>query len=212
MSGAQLQTTDSEKDLGIMIDETGKPGLQCAKAAKKGNQVLGQLLRSIQCRDKDTLIQLYKVFVRPHLEYAHCAWSPYLAKDIEVLEKVQKRLVRQIRNVSGTYEEKLAKLGLTTLHDRRIRGDLIETYKMLQGLSQVDHSTWFNIMARSSGPQTRLSSDPLALETNVARLDLRKHFFSVRVPSAWNALPLPIRQSSSLNQFKNAYDELKRTQ
>ena len=68
-SGAQLQTTDSEKDHGIMIDETGKSGLQCAKAAKKGNQVLGQLLRSIHCRDKDTLIQLYKVFVRPHLEY-----------------------------------------------------------------------------------------------------------------------------------------------
>ena len=131
---------------------------------------------------------------------------------IEVLEKVKKWMVRQIRNVSGTYEEKLAKLGLTTLHDRRIRGDLIETYKMLKGLSQVDHSTWFNIMSRSSGPQTRLSSDPLALETKPARLDLRKNFFSVRVPSAWNALPLPIRQSSSLNQFKNAYDQLKRSQ
>ena len=170
------------------------------------------LLRSIQCRDKDTLIQLYKVFVRPLLEYAHCAWSPYLVKDIEVLEKVQKRLVRQIRNVSGTYEEKLSKLGLTTLYDRRIRGDLIETYKMLKGLSQVDHSTWFNIMACTSGPQTRLSSDPLALETQPARLDLRKNFFSVRVPPAWNALPLAIRQSSSLNQFKNQYDQFKMSQ
>ena len=212
MSGSQLQATDSEKDLGIMIEETAKSGLQCATAAKKGNQVLGMLLRSIQCRDKDTLIQLYKVFVRPQLEYAQCAWSPYLVKDIEVLEKVQKRLVRQIRNVSGTYEEKLSKLGLTTLHDRRIRGDLIETYKMLKGLSQVDHNTWFNTMARSSGPQTRLSSDPLALETKPARLDLRKNFFSVRVPPAWNALPLAIRQSSSLNQFKNQYDQFKISQ
>ena len=123
--------------------------------------------------------------------------------------KVQKRMIRQIRNVSGTYEEKLVKLGLTTLQNRRIRGDCIETFKMLKGFSNVDHSTWFNLMSRTSGPQTRLSSDPLALETNLSRLDLRKNFFSNRVPPVWNALPLSVRQSTSLNQFKNAYDRFK---
>ena len=87
MNDMQIQASDSERDLGIIIDETAKSGLQCAKAAKKGNQVLGQLLRSIQCRDKDVIIQLFKVFVRPHLEYAVQAWSPYLAKDIEILER-----------------------------------------------------------------------------------------------------------------------------
>ena len=209
MNGIQIKAVESERDLGIMFDHTAKPSLQCAKAASKANQVLGQLLRSFQCREKDVLVQLYKVFVRPHLEYAIQAWSPYLVKDIEILEKVQKRLVRQIRNVTGTYEEKLAKIGLTTLQERRSRGDCIEAFKMLKGFSRVDHTIWFDMVSRTTGPQTRLSTDPLALDTQPARLDLRKNFFSVRTPPIWNSLPLTLRQSKSVNQFKNEYDQLK---
>ena len=207
MNGIELQAVDSERDLGVILDHTGKPSLQCAKAAQKGNQVLGQLLRSFQCRDKEVLTQLYKVFVRPHLEYAIQAWCPYTVKDIEVLEKVQKRMVRQITSIRGTYEEKLAMIGLTTLQERRVRGDCIETFKMLNGFTRVNHEIWFSIMSRTEGAQTRLSSDPLALNSQLARLDLRKYYFSVRVPGIWNSLPLAVRQSTTVNQFKNAYDK-----
>ena len=172
MNGVEIEAVDSERDLGIILDHTGKPSLQCAKAAQKGNQVLGQLLRSFQCRDKEVLTQLYKVFVRPHLEYAIQAWCPYTVKDIEVLEKVQKRMVRQITSLRGTYEEKLAKIGLPTLQERRMRGDCIETFKMLNGFTRVNHEIWFSIMSRTDGAQTRLSSDPLALNSQLARLDL----------------------------------------
>ena len=209
MAGVEIKAVDSERDLGMILDHTGKPSLQCAKAAQKGNQVLGQLLRSFQCRDKEVLTQLYKVFVRPHLEYAIQAWSPYTVKDIEVLEKVQKRMVRQITSLRGTYEEKLAKIGLTTLQERRIRGDCIETFKMLKGFTRVNHEIWFSIMSRAEGAQTRLSSDPLVLNSQLARLDLRKNFYSVRVPQIWNSLPLSVRQATSVNQFKNAYDNHK---
>ena len=109
MNGSEIQAASSEKDLGVMLDNTAKPSLQCAKAAQKGNQVLGQLLRSFQCREKEVLTQLYKVFVRPHLEYAIQVWCPYLVKDIDILEKVQKQMVRQISNLQGSYEEKLKK-------------------------------------------------------------------------------------------------------
>ena len=207
MDGTQIQSVTQEKDLGVIISDNAKPSEQCAKAAKKANQVLGQLLRSFQCRDRSTLVQLYKVFVRPHLEYAVQAWCPYTAKDIELMEKVQKRAIRQITNLRGSYEDKLKQLNLTTLEDRRKRGDCIETFKMLTGLSAVDYSIWFHKVDREEGPQTRLSSDPLALQAQKARLDLRKHFFSVRVPPIWNALPLSVRQSQSVNGFKNAYDK-----
>ena len=178
MDGTQIQSVTQEKDLGVIIYDNAKPSEQCAKAVKKANQVLGQLLRSFQCRDKHTLIQLYKVFVRPHLEYAVQAWCPYTVKDIELMEKVQRRTIRQISNLRGSYEEKLKLLNLTTLEDRRKRGDCIETFKMLNGFSAVDYTTWFQKVDRVEGPQTRLSSDPLALQTQKARLDLRKHFFS----------------------------------
>ena len=212
MNGVNLQAVDNERDLGVIIDSNGKPSLQCAKAASKANQVLGQLLRSFKCRDKIVLTQLYKVFVRPHLEYAVQSWCPYSIKDIDVLEKVQKRFARQITNIKGTYEEKLSKIGLTTLQARRERGDCIEIFKMLRGLTNVDHTTWFNKLSRSEGPQTRLLSDPWALEIQPARLDLRKNFFSIRGPNLWNTLPIEIKESSSVNQFKNQYDKFKKSQ
>ena len=210
MDGTALDAVTQEKDLGVLIDSTAKPSLQCAKAALKANQVLGQLLRSFHSRDMTSLVQLYKVFVRPHLEYAVQVWCPYTANDTNALEKVQKRLVRQITGLAGSYEEKLKKIGLTTLQERRVRGDCIETFKMLQGLTNVDATVWFALNSRVEGAQTRLSTDPLSLAIPRSRLDLRKSFFSARVPSIWNSLPLPIRQSRSTNQFKNAYDEFMR--
>jgi len=59
-------------------------------------------------------------FVRPHMEFAIKAWSLYFKRDIECLEKVQHNATENL-----SYEEKLCKLGLTTLTDRRLRGDLI---------------------------------------------------------------------------------------
>ena len=83
---------------------------------------------------------------------------------------------------------------------------------MLRSFTKVDNSTWLTLLTQNEGPQTRLSSEPLSLETKPARLDLRKHFFSVRIPPIWNALPLPVRQSTSVDQVKNSYDKLKKNQ
>jgi hypothetical protein len=206
MNGNQLATTDNEKDLGIYVSSTAKPSFQCAQAAKKANQILGQIMRSFKCRDKDSIVKLYTSYVRPHLEYAIPAWCPYTAGDITLLEKVQKRALRQISNLTGTYEEKLSKTGLTTLQQRRVRGDAIETFKILRGFSNVNSDIWFDYHIRDDGVQTRLSADNLALKTKRPRLDVRKHFFSVRVVNTWNRLPLEVRQANNVNKFKNLYD------
>ena len=122
-----MEATYEEKDVGVIITKTLKPSVQCARAAKKANQVLGQMARSITYRDKYTFLRLYKVYVRPHLQYCSSAWSPYSVADKELLESVQKRAVRMITNLSGTtYEEKLRELGLVTLEENRTRGDMVE--------------------------------------------------------------------------------------
>ena len=84
---------------------------------------------------------LYVALVRPHLEYANQIWAPYLVKDIEAVENVQRRaskLVPALKNL--IYEERLHKLGLPTLAYRRARGDMIETYKILGGIYDQDVS------------------------------------------------------------------------
>ena len=53
--------------------------------------VLGMIRRNIKCKNAAIIIRLYKSLMRPRLEYCIQAWSPYHKKDIEVLERVQKR-------------------------------------------------------------------------------------------------------------------------
>ena len=104
----------------MIISDNLRPSLQCAKAAKKANAVLGQLSRGVTYRDKECFMSLYQTYVRPHLEYAVAAWSPWTLGDKEVLEAVQRRAVRMVTNLTGkSYQERLAELGMTTLEQRR---------------------------------------------------------------------------------------------
>ena len=71
--------------------------------------------------------------------------------DKELLEKVQRRAIMMVTNMKGSYEERLAILGMRTLEDRRLRGDLIETYKILTGKSDVKYQTWFQLAKNEVG-------------------------------------------------------------
>ncbi len=95
---------------------------QCGIAAAKGKQILGLIRRNIEYKEKELIIPLYKTIVRPHLEYCIQAWRPYHKKDIDMLERGQRRATKMIqkpRNIS--YEMRLKECGLTTLETRRLR-------------------------------------------------------------------------------------------
>ena len=149
--------------------------------------------------------QVYKVFVRPHLEHAVSAWSPWLRKDVDTLEKIQRRATRQISDVHGTYPERLQQLDLTTLEERRLRGDAIEVFKYLRGFLDVDKDSLFTIN-NVDRPKTRQQHSFMPLCVPRANLDLRKNFFSLRGARIWNSLPSDVRKASSVNSFKNSYD------
>ena len=79
-------------------------------------------------------VLLFRALVRPILEYAQSVWSPYLKKHIDMIENVQRRSTKVIPGFKNlTYEERLRKLKLPTLKYRRLRGDMIEVYKILHG-------------------------------------------------------------------------------
>ena len=65
-----------------------------AKAANKGNQVIGAIRCSFRYMDKDMLTQLYKALVRGHLEYGNTVWNPINKGDQDQLEKVQHRATK----------------------------------------------------------------------------------------------------------------------
>ena len=156
-----------------------------------------------------TFIKLYQVFVLPHLSYAVQAWAPFYKVDKELLEKVQRRAVMMVTNIRGSYEERLAILKMRTLEERRLRGDLIEAYKILTGKSDVDPKTWFSLISDTDPAiRTRATTGYLNLvQPPTAKSDVRKNFFSHRVVPHWNQLPDHVKQAQKTNDFKNALDQ-----
>ena len=135
IGGKVLKLSEEERDLGVIMHcRSAKPSRQCAEASKKANSTVGPIRRTIVTRDKDTILRLYKSLVRPQLEYCIQVWSPYLKHDMEKLEKVQRRVTKMIHGCKySSYKERLIRCGLTTLEERRSRGDIIEAYKIITG-------------------------------------------------------------------------------
>ena len=96
MGNTKLETIDEEKDLGVYITNDLKPSTHCSKAAAKAMSCLGLVKRSFKHIDPEGFQILYKTYIRPHLEYSVQAWSPYMEKDIQCLEKVQRRATKLV--------------------------------------------------------------------------------------------------------------------
>ena len=210
MDGDVLEATAAEKDIGVMVQENFKPSLHCVKVAAKTYGVLGQLGRVVLYRDSNTFIRLYLVYVRPILEYCIQAVGPHTAADKLSLERVQMRAVRMVSNIGGgTYMDKLAKLKLTTLEERRWRGDMIQTWRIMTGKDRVKVSTWFDLEAdriREGATTTRNAKGHHAIRPREYQHEERGWFFSNRVVKDYNALPDHVKEATTINMFKNSLD------
>ena len=201
-NGRTLGSVDEQRDLGVYVHRSLKVGTQVDKVVKKAYGVLAFIGRGIEFRSRDIMLQLYKTLVRPHLEYCVQFWSPHYKKDVEALERVQRRFTRMLPGMVGrSYEERLRDLRLFSLERRRLRGDLIETYKMIRGLDRVDSESLFPRMGMST---TRGHS--FKLRGDIYRTDVRGRFFTQRVVKVWNALPATVVDSPTLRAFKWSLD------
>ena len=122
--------------------------------------------------------------VRPHLEYAQGVWSPHHVGQIKNIENVQMRAIKMISRLKDLpYNERLRELKLPTLRYRRIRGDMIELYKMIWGIYNKEIS--LDLQYTTSN----LRGNKYKLFQNQLNYDLRKFSFSNRVVTVWNSLP-----------------------
>ena len=198
----KLSEVTFEKDLGVWMTSNMDPSLHCQKAAASAMKVLGLIKRSFSRVSGDLFIFLYKTYVRPHLEYCVQLWCPYLARDIDVLERVQMRATKLVREVAKlSYELRLQKLGIYSLFCRRKRGDLIETYKILNGYYDIDCSKLFlmSTVHSTRGHSMKLFKRP-------SRLKMRLNFFTQRVVSTWNSLPEEVVSAVTVSDFKQKLD------
>ena len=136
--GQPLEEVVSEKDLGVVFSNDLKVRRQCEEAYSKASQMLGLInCRTIQFKNPEVLLPLYKSVVRPQLEYCSAVWSPQYVQDKALLEKVQHRFSRMFHDLSLPYEQRLDKLGIWTLEEHRNRADLLKVFKLIKGFTAV---------------------------------------------------------------------------
>jgi ribonuclease P/MRP protein subunit RPP40 len=197
-----ISTVDSARDLGVIVNTSLNPHEHIAKIVSQAFVRVNLILKCFLSKDVRTLTRAFISYVRPLLEYASVSWSPYHTKDIELLESVQRKFTKRLLVAHGTrvsYPERLKLLNLESLELRRLRCDLIYTYKLLFGLISTDASDFFTLS--SNGHYTRGHAYKLSM--SYSRLDIRKFYFSQRVIEPWNSLPAESEHFSSLKDFKS---------
>lgn len=198
-----LEHVSSIKDLGITIDSELNFKEHIYGKIKQSFSMLAIINRNFFNLDKFTFKLLYKSMVRSLVEYGHSVWNPYRLGIIYDLERVQKRATKMVKGCKRlSYSERLRFLEIPTLKFRRIRGDMIEVFKILNGF--YDNSV-APVLLRNHDTRTR--GNDLKLVHSRSRLDIRKYNFSSRIVGLWNMLPNWVVLSESVNSFKNNLDK-----
>ena len=204
LNGHMLPEVTSEKDLGVIINEDLKSEINTLYQAEKANKMLGLIRRTFSYLNKDSFLMLYKTYVRPHLEYCQQALHPYLEKDTECIEKVQRRATKLVQSIEHLpYEDRLKELGLYTLSDRRIRADMIGVYKIIHGYTDIKMDRLFAINNQSD---TRGHTFKLIVP-KTCKTNIRRNAFSQRIVVPWNKLHEDIVDSLNAKEFKRNYDK-----
>ena len=191
---------ECEKDLGVHVTSDLSWDYHISQSINKAKKCIGWVTRNVISREANVMLNIYKSLVRPNLEYCVQLWNPLPSHGnwalIMEVESVQREFTRIIDNFGLLpYKQRLANLKLTTLIERRARGDLIEVFKIFRGLCGYGEG-FFNFSR--SGMNIVLKSQSHKFNT-----------FQMRVARYWNKIPDDVKMSSSVDQFKENLENFK---
>ena len=200
IKGCPIKSINSFTDLGIKRSVDSTYAEHCHDVVVKATKVCGIIRHVFHYRHQKLLLSAFVHYVLPTLSYCSPIWSPYLKRDINVLENVQRRFAKRISGFKSLpYDERLLTLNALSLSDRRLYTDMVTVFKFLHG--QVNCSaTDVGLVLTTSltrGNGSRLFQRRPANRTCA-------NLFSFRSASEWNKLPAAVINCTSLRLFKLA--------
>jgi ribonuclease P/MRP protein subunit RPP40 len=199
-----VKLCDFVNDLGVTVHSSLMSSSHCVSIASKANTRAKLILKCFLSRKQSNFIRAFKVYVRPLLEYASVVWNPWLLKDINVIENVQRRFTRNVCVLCNlpvlSYDERLSMFNLDRLEVRRLRSDLVELFKIVNGYSSCRIYNDLNFACNNNSTVTRGHRFKL----NVTRVNknLFKNYFTNRIVNVWNYLPDCIFSTKLITTFK----------
>ena len=202
----EIAATSQHKDIGFLINENLSNTDHVMNNRQKAMAAIATIRRTFKVIDKKSFTILYNRHIRPHLEYGTIACPPETQAEAQALDRVQAKATYLVNNLKNrSPEERRIVLGLFPLAYRRTRGDLIEVFKILNGITDRNPNNLWEVRQTRNGPN--LVKNILGPTLPGRGLRRRRKFFSYRMIQQWNLLPPRIKNAASLSAFKRSLDK-----
>ena len=151
---------------------------------------------------KHMFLTVYKSLIRSIIDYGSTVYYPSTKKNIQLIENIQRRATRIVPELKGlSYPERLRELNLPTLLYRRRRFDMIQIFKLVHGLEDINSSSFFEFNDNPTRGHIYQIYKPAVNKT------LRKNCFPIRCIDDWNQLDEDTVTCDSVLSFKTRLDK-----
>jgi hypothetical protein len=201
----KIKPCESVTDLGVRIHSSLKPSSHCSLIAKKANSRAKLIIKCFLSRSASNFIRAFMCYVRPLLEYASVVWNPWLLQDINLIENVQRSFTRKVCFLCNlpavSYDERLVLFNMEKLELRRLKFDLIETFKIIHQFTACNLHNVLNLHNSVSVHNTRGHAYKLVI--NRTCTSTFKFHFVNRIAAVWNFLPSECFSTNLISVFKS---------
>ena len=201
--GHKLECVDTAKYLGVTLQSKLSWSTHIATTARKADNTRAFLQRNFRSCPRQIRAQCYSTLVRPILEYSSPVWDPHLQKDIDTLEKVQRRSARfvyQDFSRESSVTKMLNQLNWDSLAERRAKAKVTMIYRGMNQLVEIpmDH------LRPATVTSTRGNEQKFFIQ--YCRTTTMRHSFYPDAARLWNALPTSSTAAPSLAAFKGSLE------